>query len=364
MGHILYKKDSRGLYLIPVNCERLSWKTCPEHKNLSPQQDAPPAYNTNFASSVPSDSLSFDSYNAADYMIGGFDYRELINGGMTMDEVIQLRTMPPQGNRLAHSWSNVVVQQVDDKGLHAVRDGITPDFVIAEALNKENEVMNRQKYANLSDDNNVRLTTLQDGGDRYYSLATIVMEDKDGVFNSDAKKAAEAVQKRSNYMGRKWGTPLTKDASTGLWEVDPCVSELAYHVDASLRNIPEGKKAERSKAVNYFDDKSLAYNAYESKGSPSTRSYPDFNTNSGNIQFQKQAPAPNTKKPSDILVGLRLRKRLLEIQLNNLARNEPKGVKALFLGRNAKKQRDMVAAQLNTVANNLTAAENKAAMSS
>lgn len=351
MGHTLYKKDSRGLYTIPVNCERPYWETCPEHKNLRKKRDQSPPYNNIDFNNISSGYMSYDTYKDADFIIGGFDYRYLINAGINSEEILQMRTTPPQGARVQHSWSSVLASEVYSEGLHAVRGRISPDFVIAEALNSDTAIMNREKYRNLPADNKVRLETLQDGGEKYYSLATIVLDDKDGVFSSAAKTAAATVQKRSNYMGSKWGTPLVKNEATGLWDVDPCVSELAYHVESSLKNMPEGKKLARSKTVDYFNKKSEEHNAFETKG------IKHFDPIAQNFDSPKHTPAAGSKKPSDILVGVRLRKRLLEIELNNLKNNTPTGIKKLLSGKKYKKNINMVENNLLSVTNELNRLE-------
>jgi hypothetical protein len=355
MAHILYKKDPNGFYTIPVQCERVNWKTCPQHKIFKDKPDKAMRYTIDFPNTnmnPASNTMSYSEYNGSDTSVAGFEFRELYDAGLNFEDIIEASSRPPSGSSQTHTWHSALIEQVEDP---TITDDSIPPFVLAEALIKETASMNRKLYENLPDDNNVRARVLQEGGERYYRLATIVAENKDGVFSPAARTAAEAVQRKSNYMGGKWGTPIVKDKRTGLWEVDPDVSALAIAANESLNRISEDKKKEREKTVSYYDDRSIGYNTYEQKGSPKVRGL-DTDLYSRNIVYTRSFPSRKVKKPSPNLVRLRLKKKLVEAELKEFDANAKKG----FFGRRKKEQeRKLILEEMSRVERELNAAENE-----
>jgi hypothetical protein len=355
MAHILYKQDPNGLHTIPVQCERVNWKTCPQHKVLKPNPDKSARYTIDFPNTnmnPSSNSMSYSEYSGSETKVAGFELRELYDAGLNIEDILEARTRPPAGSRQTHTWHSAIMEQVEDS---TSNNDFIPPFVLAEALVEETAIINRKNYDNLSDDNNVRVQVLQQGGDKYYKLASIVSENKDGVFSSAAVNAAESVQRKSNYMGGKWGTPLVKHPDTGLWEVDPDVSVLAYNVESSLSRMPEEKKNQREKVVSYFQDRSAGYNAYEDKGRPKNPGL-DIAMDSRNIERVKYFPSRNAKEPSPNLVRLRLKKKLLEAELNEFDKNNAGG----FFGRKKRtEERANITNEMSRVERELASAENQ-----
>lgn len=356
MSQVLYTTDTTGKHTIPVVCERVNWRNCPQHKHLKPNPD-----NTAGTSSMPDfgtptvgDGVSFNDYKNHDSTVAGYDMKELFAAGFTTEELIELKSKPPQGSKQQHSWSSALLET---EKTSSNSDSFTPSYVKAEALMEETQKMNREKHTNLSDNNNERVQILQDGGEKYYQLASIVADDNEGTYTAATKTAAENVLRKTNHMGNKQGTPLVKHPQTGLWEIDPDVAALTQNVKTSLNNLSETKKQKRDKTVQYFETKSVGYNAYEDKGLPVASGLnvsTDPATVTGRLAY---FPSKTAKQASEKLVNLRIKTRLLEKELNNLNKNKPKGLQKIFQNRNHENMVDKVQTELTFTKNNLNAAE-------
>jgi len=341
MTHILFDRDtSSGHYVIPVRCERANWRNCPQHKHLKTRADKTPNHTPTFDNDSASHTVSYAAYtNAASNSattVGGFTYETLYGHGLTGEDIRELSTTPPVGSvQSEHTWTNTLLN--DSKNI----DSFVPSFVIAEALVEETGKANKARYDNLSEDNSVRVQQLQEGGSDYYKLASIVLDDKEGVFNTRAKEAAEKVQLRSNRLGSRdiIGTPLTKNPNTDLWEVDPVVTELSLHVKNSISNMDESKQTQRGQYVNEYTSKSSQKQQWDSKGLAST----------GRVY-------EGAGKPSEQLVHYRLKNRIFEKELAEFDAQKPAG---LFGRRKRQQERELI---VTTMADNkklLDAAEHR-----
>jgi hypothetical protein len=358
MTHILYTKDNMsGLYIIPVRCERVNWKTCPQHKILRDKPDR----THSFAPMLDSESalppkngiawteggLTWVDYNNASNpvdTVAGFEYSELYSAGMAGDEIMSARTRPPAGSTQNFSWKDVVLQSEAETGYS---NSIYKGYIVAEALVDDISSLQRRKYDNLPENPQARLSLLQEDGEKYHALAKIVMSNKDGVFSSTTQNWADKVYRKVGYAGGRTFAPVSKNSS-GEWEIDNDVAQLLMFTASDVKKLPQHAVNERERTIATASNTASKYNVYENAGSSLN--------NAGTIdRFRNET----SRKPSEKLVQTRIRKRLLELELQEFDRSSPNPVVGLFTSNRRKTERGNIVEQLSNVEQELRYAENE-----